>query len=149
MNKLLDIKRMSHKLQFYDSNGRIALTCHYGNEVYGKLTANVLEAPLKDNEFIVKNYSENEGWALAYLNSHTELFLPTMTSVQISPWVAAPIYCVTKKFIEDEFEATYDKRSDTYEAHPTLWSLYDNFVQANKQQDANMESSTGQQRPNN
>lgn len=133
MSKLPNLKSMSHKLEFYDSNGRIALTCHYGNEVYGKLTVNQPETPLEDNEFIVKNYSENEGWALAYINSHPELFLPTTFEVQISQWVTCPIYRVTKKFITDEFEATYNKRSDLYEAHPTLWSLYDNFVQANKQ----------------
>ena len=127
MNKLPNLKRMSHKLEFYDSNRRIALTCHYGNEVYGKLTVNSPLCELADNEFIVKNYSENEGWALAYLHSHPELFLPTMTSVQISQYVTCPIYRVTKKFIVDEFEATYNKHSDLYEAHPTLWSLYDNF----------------------
>lgn len=134
MSKQTTVQELNHKLvpklDFYANNNRICLSCLYKGELWGKISINVPEAPLNPNEFIVKDYSENEYWALPYLNSHPEWFLPKGLVIQVSQYVTCPIYRVTKEFISEQFEATYNKKSDIYDAHPTLWQLYDDFVQA-------------------
>lgn len=45
-------------------NGRIAIKAmNHKGEQFGMLTVNIPDAELADDEFILKNYSENAGWA--------------------------------------------------------------------------------------
>lgn len=43
------------------TNGRIAVQLIENGEPYATVSVNVPEAPIGDDEFFVKNYSENEG----------------------------------------------------------------------------------------
>jgi hypothetical protein len=44
-------------------NGRIAIRAMNHEGQFGMLTVNIPDVPIAENEFILKNYSENAGWA--------------------------------------------------------------------------------------
>ena len=116
-------------LDFYANTNHIALIAidPVIQEAYGKITTHVPGVQLEDNEFIVKTYAENDPWAHDFVKEHPEWFLPTGKSAQVGPWSSCPIYRVTKLFINEQFEYSYNKRSDMYDAHEYLWSLYDKY----------------------
>lgn len=82
------------KIKFYDSiynlqmreqqyqNGRTALVFNDGVEVFGVLTVNVPEVPLREGEIIVKTYSENEQWVPQVLKALPEFFTDTHKRIQ-------------------------------------------------------------------
>ena len=71
--KLVRFKEWICELQFgkYHGNHRTAieLICHKTGELIATATVNVPEIPLKENEVIIKDYSENQGMFQALFNA--------------------------------------------------------------------------------
>lgn len=81
-------------LTSYQNNGAtaIVLECEDGSQL-ATLTVNVPEAKVKDGEFLVKTWSENEGIAKAALDSG--LFKDTGRRVATG-WVEAQVWCLNE-----------------------------------------------------
>lgn len=122
---------MNHtiRLKFYANNARPALLVYEGDVKFGFLSVNVPDVHLADNEFAAKLYSENKGWAFNLLEKHPEWFVPTHKSVATG-FVECPIYALTPTFINHNFEATYDSRSDIYHADPQLFDLHKKYCES-------------------
>ncbi len=110
------------RLEFY-KNFRPCLLAMKGDEVFGKLSTNVLSAPIPRNEFILKTYSENVFWAKDLIDKHPEWFINTNNVYKVG-LSYCPIYRLSPVYVNLEFEKTYNPRTDIYEASPPLWNLY-------------------------
>lgn len=110
------------KVDQYISNQSLCITAYLDGELVGKLSVAIPDVLLEDLEFIAKTYSENASWAMEALKSD---YFEDTGCVVYADYVTMPIYKVTPKFIEDQFEATYNKASDMYEAPQFLWDLYE------------------------
>lgn len=117
------------KLKFYVWPTRPALVVHNSRERHGMLSINVPEAELADNEFVAKLYSENEKWAGLLLEQHPEWFVYTGRITKLS-FIECPIYQITPTFISNQFEATYDSRTDIYNADPQLFELHKKYCES-------------------
>jgi len=123
------LSSLTIRLEFYDSNGRVALVAYQGMEQYGKITANLPNLDLEPNEFFVKTYSENASWAEPLLEQHPDLFHVQFGKGVMFNGLYFPVYKLTNKFIAEEFEKTYNPRSDIYEAPQPLWDLYGKYCE--------------------
>jgi hypothetical protein len=124
---MTNLSSLSVQLEFYDSNGRVALVAYQGMERYGKITTNLLQFDIEPNEFFVKTYSENTGWALPLLQQHLDLFHCQFGKGVMYNGLYFPVYNLTNKFIAEEFEKTYNAKSDVYDAPQPLWNLYEKY----------------------
>ena len=80
-------------LKIYQSqymNGRPAIVLYGGGLPFATLTVNLHESPLKDGEFFVKDWTENEVIA-PWILEHTDLFEDTGHAVNTG-FVQAPIW---------------------------------------------------------
>lgn len=118
------------RLDFYNVNNRPCLIADQGREQYGKITANLLQSDIEPNEFFVKTYSENAHWALQLLKQHPNLFHCQYGKGVMLNGLYFPLYKLTNKFIAEEFEKTYNPRSDIYDAPQPLWDLYAKYCEA-------------------
>jgi hypothetical protein len=115
-------------LKFYD-NFRPCIVALTNNnpplpEVYGKISINIPDKFLPPNQFFVKTYSENQDWARQALEAHPEWFTDTKRAAFLPHGGIAPVYELTNRFIAEQFELTYNAKSDIYEAEEPLWELY-------------------------
>lgn len=79
----------------YKSNNRVCVLLGAKNgEPYGILSINVPDAPLADNEFIVKGYSENQG--LDNINLYGGLFKDTGDMIPVG-FNICPIWEIIKE----------------------------------------------------
>ena len=123
------MNNLSIRLDFYNINNRVCLIADQGREPYGKITANLPDFDLEPNEFFVKTYSENAGWAEPLLKQHPNLFQEQSDKGVMFNGLYFPCYKLTNKFIAEEFEKTYNSRSDIYEAPQPLWDLYGKYCE--------------------
>src|SRR5690606_22890543 len=112
------------KLDQYKVNGAVCVLAYLDGELLGKLSSYV-PTRLEPNEFAAKTYSENASWAPEVLA--LPHFIDT-GEVVVASDVTWPIYKLSSEFIKEQFEATYNKSSDIYEAPQFLWSLYEKYV---------------------
>jgi hypothetical protein len=125
--------KFTYKLDFYARTRTPCILVYhrdYPGELYGKLSISPSTTDphrlLRDNEFVVKVYSENESWHREALKP--EFFKPTGHSIQL-PYTLCPIYTITPKFIADQFDQTYNSHTDIFDAPDLLWSLYEKYVE--------------------
>ena len=124
--------KFTYKLDFYVEHYNPCIVVYhrdYPGEVWGKLSINVPYIGCRfvlDNEFVVKNYSENESWYEEALDP--KYFQPTGQHVKLTH-VTCPIYTLTPLFIKDQLELLYNPRTDIFEADTPLWSLYNKYVE--------------------
>lgn len=109
-------------LEFYN-NFRPCLVVVKDEEVFGKLSINVVKADLPPDEFILKTYSENVFWAQDLVDRYPDWFIPTGKTYKLG-YSVCPIYRLSAEYISQEFEKTYNRRTDIYEASTPLWNLY-------------------------
>jgi len=84
-----------HYDKYQDGGGhRIDLIDIADGTPVATVTVNVENVELKDNEIIVKDYSENVGIYNALVDQN--IIKPTSKSVKISQWVTAPIATLVK-----------------------------------------------------
>jgi hypothetical protein len=117
-----------YKLEFYQSNDRPAIIVFEKsnpNEVFGRLTSNLPQANLQDNQIALKTYSENLSWWEGAINP--KYFKLTHDS-HFQGWICFPIYTLTPLFIKEQFEKTYNRKTDIYEAPQPLWNLVNKYV---------------------
>lgn len=76
-------------------NGRVAIFACVDFEHYGKLTVNMPEVALADDEICVKTWSENEHWARQLLEAAPELFTDTGQRIA-SSYVSAEVWRLTR-----------------------------------------------------
>src|SRR5690606_17115617 len=112
------------KLDHYVISGTVCILVYLDGELLGKLSSYV-PTRLEPNEFCAKTYSENASWAPEVLA--LPHFIDT-GEVVITGDVTWPIYELSLEFINEQFEATYNPRTDIYEAPKFLWSLYEKYV---------------------
>jgi len=84
--------QVTPQFENYVTNNRVAVLLV---REYSRLpvSANVADADLEDDEFCLKNYSENAGWAQQFVDSYPELFENTGKFVR-SGYVEMPVYKV-------------------------------------------------------
>lgn len=116
------------KLFFYNDNHRPCPIAYHDHEVYGKLAVNLPNNPMEPNEFALKTYSENLGWAKKLIHSHPDKFQATRRNVNTG-YAYCPIYRLTPEYIAFEFERTYNPLTDIYEADPPLFDLYKKYCE--------------------
>ena len=126
---MTDLSSLTIHLNFYDTNHRVCLSAFQGMERYGKISANLPDLDLEPNEFFVKTYSENAGWAEPLLKQHPDLFHCQFGQGVMLNGLYFPVYKLTNKFIAEEFEKAYDPPSDIYNAPPPLWDLYAKYCE--------------------
>jgi len=81
---------VEHSLSTYNTgNLAVQLGCVTGS--FGTLSVNVPGVELAANEFCVKTWSENDPWALNYLEQNSETFEDTGRKFT-SGFVTGPIY---------------------------------------------------------
>jgi hypothetical protein len=117
------------QLNFYDNNHRVCLSAFQGMERYGKISVNLPQFDIEPNQFFVKTYSENASWALPLLRQHPDLFQPVVSGNRLVTVLFFPLYELTNKFIAEEFEKTYNAKSDIYDAPQPLWDLYAKYCE--------------------
>jgi hypothetical protein len=119
-----------YKLEFYQTSRTpciLVFDADNPHELFGKLSLFSPLAPsLQDNEFVVKRYSENESWYLEALN--LEYFQHTLKWAYLLH-VDCPVYRVTPLFIKQQFEATYNPRTDIYECNDILFKLHEKYCE--------------------
>jgi hypothetical protein len=114
----------SFELTEYPIGHNLCVLVNKGNERFGKLSINIPSAPeLAPNEFWAKTYSENDGWAQQLLNSYFE---KSGKKYQL-PYDIVYSYRLPPAFIKQLFEATYNSKTDIYEASQTLFNLHERF----------------------
>jgi hypothetical protein len=123
------LSSLTIRIDFYNVNNRICLVAYQGHEPYGKISVNLPDLDLEPNEFFVKMYSENSPWVKHLLNQHTDLFHCQSGKGVMFNGLYFPVYKLTNKFIAEEFEKTYNPRSDIYEAPQPLWDLYAKYCE--------------------
>ena len=126
---MTNLSSLTIRLEFYLYPFRPCLVAYQGQEQYGKISANLPDLDLEPNEFFVKTYSENAGWAEPFLVQHPDLFHCQFGKGVMFNGLYFPVYKLTNKFIAEEFEKTYDPRSDIYNAAPPLWDLYAKYCE--------------------
>jgi len=128
---ITSLSSLTIQLEFYDSNGRVALVAYQGMERYGKITTNLLQFrfDIEPNQFFVKTYSENASWAWPLLKANPDLFTHVESGDRMVNGLHFPLCQLTNKFIAEEFEKTYNTKSDIYEAPQPLWDLYAKYCE--------------------
>lgn len=125
------IANLQLDLQFYfdhpspghTSFRRPCIVAYSALEPYGKISVNLPEHNLAPNQFFAKIYSENRDWAEALLELHSNWFHPVPSCVYKND-LAFPVYEITPEFINLQFEKTYNRSTDIFEAPDHLWALH-------------------------
>ena len=120
----MNVPVLTLSLKFYDNFRPCIVASRPSGEPYGKISINLPDKFLPANQFFAKTYSENEGWARQALDYHPEWFTDLKRSTFLPHGGIAPVYELTNRFIEEQFELTYDSKSDIYCADEPLWNLY-------------------------
>lgn len=103
----------------------LCITLIRDNETYGKLSVNIPDGCLLDNnEFWAKIYGENEDWAYEVLRNG--LFEPSNKTHQL-PYCPVYSFRLKPEGIKQLFELTYNSKTDIYEASSTLFNLHDKY----------------------
>jgi hypothetical protein len=87
--KELEVYLVKHKYP----NGRIAIAAIDldDDEPWGTLSVNVPDAPLYEDEIIIKNYSENHVWAMKVVEAFPEMFEETGLTARVG-YRSCPVY---------------------------------------------------------
>ena len=123
---------LSFRLDFYRSSRTpciIVIDSTAPNEVFGKLSLFTPNATLNDNEFVVKNYSENQSWYDLALSAYNHKYFEYTGKRAYLPHNTCPIYRITPAFINEQFEATYNPRTDIYECNDILFKLHEKYCE--------------------
>lgn len=72
-------------------NGRLAVRANTAEGTFGMVSVNIPAADIGPDEFAVKNYNENQGWAEDLLEQMSDQFENTGRTAQ-SGFVTCPIY---------------------------------------------------------
>ena len=73
-------------------NGRLAIVAYDElGALFGKLTVNVPDVKLAENEVVVKTYSENEPWAMQAVRAMVGKLVPTGRIVPVGR-TSCPVY---------------------------------------------------------
>lgn len=119
-----------YKLEFYQTSRTpciLVFDAANPHELFGRLSLfSSTVSDLKDIEFVVKRYSENESWYMEALNP---LFFQHTLKWAYLLQVDCPIYRLTNLFIKEQFEATYNPRTDIYECNDLLFKLHEKYCE--------------------
>ena len=83
---------VQHQLMQY-TDGNLAVTVICDDGAFGTLSTNVDGVELAENEFCVKTWSENQPWAIDFLNKNQDVFEDTGRTFRTG-FVSGPIYRV-------------------------------------------------------
>jgi hypothetical protein len=119
-----------YKLEFYQTSRTPCIhvfDADNPHELFGRLSLFTPAAPsLQDNEFVVKNYSENQSWYAEALNRNYFYYTGKQAYLLYN---TCPVYRVTPLFIKQQFEATYNPRTDIYECNDILFKLHEKYCE--------------------
>jgi hypothetical protein len=118
----IDPETMIYKFEKYSQHPdqTCIICCTDPIEVFGKLTVCLPDSQLPyPDMFWAKDWSENAFWAPIVLR---HIATPT-TIVVRSGHVLVRAWKFKPEFIQQQFELTYNKRADIYEAKDTLFKL--------------------------
>lgn len=127
----IDPETMLYRFESYEADrSQTCIICQTDPvEVFGKLTTCLPESKLPAPDlFWAKDWSENAYWAPIVLR---HIATPSLIVVR-SGFVLVRAWRFKPEFIKQQFELTYDKKSDIYEASEKLWELVKYFEQNEK-----------------